>query len=145
MYEVPESTDVVLVGCPSGVDFEVLHEPDAAHVLVRGHDGREWRVPASEWKEAVFGFADQVSEFYATSSAKKPSAEDEAGFRSFVAEWQRRRGRPLVANCRPMEPLDATPPISPSDTHPRLYQGGTLRLTDTSPTMRSSHRLRLRK
>jgi hypothetical protein len=41
----------------------------------------------------VFGFADRVSDFYAACSPKQPSADDDAGFAKFRAEWARRRGQ----------------------------------------------------
>jgi hypothetical protein len=94
MWDVGEP-DVVISGCPNGVDFEVLPGGDNTEVLVRAEGGREWRLQQSEWQAAVFEFADCVSGFYATSSQKQPSADDEAGYRKFVAEWERRRGLPL--------------------------------------------------
>jgi hypothetical protein len=56
-------------------------------------DGREWPVGWQEWRAAVFGFADRVSDFYAACSPKHVAAEDAAGFAKFVAEWERRRGK----------------------------------------------------
>jgi hypothetical protein len=92
--------DVVISGCPNGVDFEVLPRVGDAEVLVRAGDGRQWRLERSEWRAAVFEFADRVSEFYAASSAKQPSNDDEPGFRKFTAEWARRRGEPLAGPSR---------------------------------------------
>jgi hypothetical protein len=96
MYDVPGQDDVVICGCANGVDFEVLHEARGAGVIVRSDDGRAWPVEWSRWREAVFGFADRVSAFYAAASAKQVTDEEDArGFGKFVAEWERRRGRPL--------------------------------------------------
>ena len=93
MWDVGQP-DVVISGCPNGVDFEVLHGVGDAEVLIRAADGREWRLEQSEWQAAVFEFADRVSEFYAASSPKQPSSVDQAGFQQFTAEWARRRGEP---------------------------------------------------
>ena len=93
LYDVPDEPDVVVSGCPSGEDFEVRHQPDGSGVVVRAADGREWTVGWAEWRAAVFGFADRVSDFYAACSPKQPAAEDAAGYAKFMAEWARRRGR----------------------------------------------------
>jgi hypothetical protein len=96
MFGVAGQEDVVVVGCPNGADFEVLHVEEETGIVVRT-DGREYRVARSAWAEAVYQFADLVAEIYARSSPKTPSADDARGFRSFTAEWERRRGKPLVA------------------------------------------------
>jgi hypothetical protein len=92
MWDIPDQEDVALCGCPNGEDFEVLHQVSGAGVVVRSADGREWQVGWPEWRAAVFGFADPVSEFYAACSPKQPSEDDAAGFMKFKAEWERRRG-----------------------------------------------------
>ena len=92
LYDVPGEPDVVVCGCPSGEDFEVQYQLDGSGVLVRAMDGREWPVGWPEWRAAVIGFADRVSEFYAACSPKEPSEDDAAGFMKFKAEWERRRG-----------------------------------------------------
>jgi hypothetical protein len=87
--------DAFVFGCPSGVDFEVLHSIGNAEVVLRAEDGRQWPLQRAKWQAAVFEFADQVSALYASSSPKRPSSDDKAGFKKFVAEWKRRRGQPL--------------------------------------------------
>jgi hypothetical protein len=95
MWDVARQEDVVISGCPNGVDFEVLHEPSNQNVIIRASDGREWRVACSEWRVAVLAFADRVSEFYAACSPKQPTDDDAPGFTKFMAEWERRRGQQL--------------------------------------------------
>jgi len=96
MYDEPGEEDVVICGCPNGEDFEILHRLNGSGVLVRGKDGREWELTWPEWTAAIFGFADRVSEFFAASTPKQPHDEvDTAGFRKFMAEWARRRGKQL--------------------------------------------------
>ncbi|HSM93533.1 MAG TPA: hypothetical protein VLT47_11665 [Anaeromyxobacteraceae bacterium] len=100
MYDIAGQDDVLVVGCPSGLDFEILHAENETVIVVRAGDGREFRVAWSAWVEAVYRFCDLVAEFYAKSSPKKPSADDVVGFTRFTAEWRRRRGTPLVAPPR---------------------------------------------
>lgn len=96
--------DVVMVGCPSGDDFEVVHRKDEREVVLRSPDGVEEVVDEAEWRAAVFGFADQVSALYATSSAKVPHPDDADGFRCFQKEWQRRRGLAFPRGIEPSGP-----------------------------------------
>src|SRR5436309_2764716 len=86
----PRRSAEVIFGCPTGEDFEVLHQVSGAGVVVRAAEGREWPIPWPEWRTAVFGFADRVSDFYAACSPKQASIGDAAGFAKFVAEWERR-------------------------------------------------------
>jgi len=96
MWEIPNNDDVVILGCDYGDNFEILHLPNKAGVIVRAPDGREWEVGWSEWRNTVISFADCISDFYAGSSPKKPFDKLEAaGFKRFQSEWERRRGRPL--------------------------------------------------
>lgn len=95
MWDTPGQEDVVICGCPNGEDFEICHEVDGIGVSIRAVDGRSWRVSWPEWRTAVFGFADRVSEFYAACAPRQPSAEDADGFDKFRVEWARRRGETL--------------------------------------------------
>lgn len=103
MYDEGGSPEVLIVGCPSGIDFEVRHGPGPGrdHVIVLASEGREWRIASPAWQSAVFSFVDAVSELFATASPKTPSADDAPGFRKFVAEWERRRGRPFSKRSTP--------------------------------------------
>lgn len=94
MWDVPEGEDVVISGCPNGIDLDVVHA--GGDVILRTPAPREWRVARDTWQSAVFEFADQVSGFFAASSVKTPSDDDAPGFRKFLAEWNRRRGKPLA-------------------------------------------------
>ena len=93
LYDAEGEPDVVVCGCAYGEDFEVLHQVSGAGVVVRASDGREWPIGWAEWRSAVFGFADSVSDFYAACSVKQVAPDDAAGFAKFVAEWERRRGQ----------------------------------------------------
>jgi hypothetical protein len=90
MYEVEGTDDVLIFGCPGGIDFEVIHDGD--NVVLREADGRMRRVALAEWRCAVCAFSDTVRAFYEASLPKQPHDEDGAnGFRKFMAEWDRRR------------------------------------------------------
>ena len=93
MWDIEGQEDVAITGCPYGVDFEVLHEPNNYGVVIRSGDGRQWPIKWTEWHGTVFSFADRVSEFYAQCSPKEPTADDSPGFTKFIAEWERRRGK----------------------------------------------------
>lgn len=94
MYDPPDTEDVLIFGCLDGHDVEVLH-PDGGHEITIRRGERTWSVDPDHWKTAVFDFADTVAAFYEASSPKEPEPGDEPGFRRFLSEWQRRRGRPL--------------------------------------------------
>lgn len=93
-YDVPGEPEVCLLGCPNGVDFDVLHEADGPGVLICANELRQWSVNWTDWRQAVFHFTDRVWEFYSTSSPKRPEPDMATGFSKFVAEWERRRGQP---------------------------------------------------
>lgn len=114
MFDVGTQEDVLVVGCPGGDDFEVAHLEGGAGVLVRSPAGKEWHIGWPEWRAAVFAFADQVSAFYAGCAPKQPTADDEPGFRKFVAEWQRRRGQPLGREGTQQPGLS---PVGPGRAH----------------------------
>ncbi|HYH63302.1 MAG TPA: hypothetical protein VD866_01245 [Urbifossiella sp.] len=122
MYEVDGQQDVVVCGCPNGEDFEVLHRVDGAGVVVRAADGREWFCLWPDWRAAVFTFADAVSTFYGKCSSKRPAADYEAGFRCFLAEWERRRG---VRDPATHGSLNARNPPRMRICQPPRCEGGT--------------------
>lgn len=100
MYDLPGQDDVAISRCPNGQDFEVFHHPSGTGVVIRSATGREWFIAWPEWRTAVFGFADRVSRFYSVCSPKELDQDDEAGFHKFTAEWERRRGEPLMRRPR---------------------------------------------
>lgn len=83
-----EDGEVVIVGCNSGVDFNVVH--DGGEVVIAGADGREHFVEADVWRSAVCQFSDLVQGFYDCSAPKDPG-DDAPAFRLFMTEWKRRR------------------------------------------------------
>jgi hypothetical protein len=90
IFEVEGHDDVQIVGCNSGIDFEVVRSGD--DVVLTAADGAQHRVAFSDWKKAVFAFSDSVRAFYEASSPKEPEDEwEHRSFHKFLAEWSRRR------------------------------------------------------
>ena len=79
MYEQLGSDDVLIVGCPNGLDWEVQHRDD--QIELRFKDQPTVSVSASEWQAAVVAFSDAVAAFYTSSAPKQPSDQvDARGF-----------------------------------------------------------------
>ena len=90
MYDIAGEADVVIVGCPSGIDLEVSRLRE--EVVIASTEGTRHHVDFTSWRTAVCEFSDSVRAFYRQSPPRRPAnAEDENGFRKFMAEWNRRR------------------------------------------------------
>lgn len=61
-----ESDYVAIMGCPSGIDWTIIHTDDGKikHIT---DSGQEATVDKEEYKKIVLEFADQVENFYKTS------------------------------------------------------------------------------
>ena len=82
--------DVQIVGCNSGIDFEVVRTGD--EVILTAEDGRAYRIAFCDWKKAVSEFSDSVRAFYRSFPSKVPEDESEKrSYGKFLAEWSRRR------------------------------------------------------
>jgi hypothetical protein len=88
MFDVDGHDDVLILGCNSGVDLEVVQIGD--EFLLTAPDGRQHRVAVVDWTRAVCEFSDAVQAFYAGASPKEP-ADDVDGFQKFLSEWSWRR------------------------------------------------------
>jgi hypothetical protein len=96
MFVENGSDDVLILGCPQGVNWDVIHQ--SGQVLLRTTQGTEERLRRHEWQQAVLAFADAVEHFYAHSLPKVPADTDEAAaYAVFLAEWKRRRQAISVA------------------------------------------------
>jgi hypothetical protein len=89
MYETPESDDVLVIGCPNGIDVWV--ERVGEDVRLSGSDAAVQSVTFDEWRRAVCAFSDEVRAFFRRASPKTPHDDDVLGFQCFLAEWDRRR------------------------------------------------------
>jgi hypothetical protein len=93
MIGLEDSENVVIVGCPAGIDFQVRHTRE--ELILTFEDDRSFAVPDAVWKRSVCGFSDAVKQFYDSSSSKILPSDDEeaAGFRKFMREWEARSRR----------------------------------------------------
>jgi hypothetical protein len=90
IFEIEGQDDVRIVGCNSGIDFEVMRIDD--EVILTTEDGTQHRVARSDWTKAVCVFSDSVQAFYVASPPKEPEDEwEQRSFRKFLSEWSRRR------------------------------------------------------
>ena len=90
IFEVEGRDDVQIVGCNSGIDFEVLCIDD--EVILTDRDGTQFKVALSEWRRAVCNFSDSVRAFYSASSPKEPEdIWERRSFPKFLAEWSHHR------------------------------------------------------
>lgn len=89
IYDVGEP-EVVICGCPSGIDFEIRHADTTFRIETE--NGRVIDVPKEEWRNAVLRYSDQVMEFYDQSAPKEPGdEEDRKGLIAMMSEWRRLR------------------------------------------------------
>jgi len=100
MYTQIASADVLIMGCPSGVNWDVLHQQGA--VILRTATGAEEYLSENVWQQHVIGFSDTVADFYAASLPKTPTnVYESASYAAFQAEWQRRREAASVPDSLP--------------------------------------------
>lgn len=95
-FMIPNSKldNVVISGCPNGIDWSVLHNDDDS-VTLELEDGTKEIVPMAEYRDEVYRFADMIEGFYLSCSPKvMPKDEfDRNGYVAFWNEWHRRRGK----------------------------------------------------
>lgn len=116
MFDVEGDEDVLIIGCNSGIDIEVVHVGNDVHLTSAGQT--TCGVTVAEWSVAVYQFADLVQEFYAACSPKNTEDDaDRAGFVKLTREWARRRT--IAAN--------EAASSSPSPSHfPLIERGETM-------------------
>jgi hypothetical protein len=80
---------VLCMGCPNGKNPEVIHQGDS--IVVKSEQAEV--LPFMSWKNAVFGFVDEVRTFYDQSLPKTEDLDehDRAGWAAFWEEWRTRR------------------------------------------------------
>jgi len=89
-----EDTEEVYVGgCPSGIDWEVIHENEC--VKLRTESGKETLIDFDFYKSEVLKFVDKVEHFYIESGEKTiPENEFERnGYLEFWKEWKIKRSK----------------------------------------------------
>jgi hypothetical protein len=90
IFDVEGQDDVLILGCNSGIDFEVVQVEN--EVYIRPQSGIAHSVSVSDWSRAVCEFSDAVHAFYTASSPKVPADDfEQRSYRKFLSEWSRRR------------------------------------------------------
>jgi hypothetical protein len=91
VYAVDGPFPTLVMGCNLGTDLDVVHS--AGTVTIRAQDGEQATVTEAQWRDAVFGFVDEVQAFYDASPPRKPSGDpvDDKGWVAFWREWRNRR------------------------------------------------------
>ena len=94
MYDTADSNDVLIVGCPNGIDATIEHIND--NIRITADNGESRIVSKSEWKNAVLKFSAAIRKFY-DSSVEKIPGDDVArdGFNKMMLEWERRHLRQI--------------------------------------------------
>jgi hypothetical protein len=89
MIDEGEDQDVQIIGCPNGIDFEILHLDNEKVKITQ--DSKEMRILLSDYHEAVVNFADTIETIYKNSQLKQPEdIESTRGNIAFWREWNRR-------------------------------------------------------
>ncbi|WP_225048883.1 hypothetical protein [Lacticaseibacillus kribbianus] len=94
MYPTADDQDVLIIGCPEGVDWGVTLAGE--RVLLTPADGPAVTLPWTTYARAVCNFADEVAAFYAASAEKRPAPDDEAAYAIFWRQWHRLRAAASV-------------------------------------------------
>lgn len=99
--------NVVISGCPNGIDWTVLHEGEKVRLII--DSGKEEIISLEEYRGEVFKFADKIEAFYKNSLPKKiPEDEFEKnGYLAFWNEWHRRRNALFFNKARNESKQDA--------------------------------------
>ena len=89
MIDDEHSDNVLILGCPFGIDFDVLHRHNKVIIIFKD---KKYRVSEKEWRNAILRFSDMVKAYYNICSPKIVGTDksDIAGYELFLAEWDRR-------------------------------------------------------
>ena len=88
MYKIDEETGLVIIGCPNGINFQVIHTDDGVNIVKDGHPRT---INMESWRWAVVRFSEAVKSFYDSSDPKVMDDEIESeGFNQFMKEWDQR-------------------------------------------------------
>lgn len=94
-FIIPSENDetVEITGCPSGIDWTVLHDGD--YVKLISEKGNKVLINLREYREIVYSFVDEVEDFYQKSTAKNIPTDDfdRKGYIKFWKEMRNRRTR----------------------------------------------------
>lgn len=88
MFNVQGEENVVICGCPNGIDFEIIHIYQEVVIRNTSKPLTIYKIPMSVWSDAVIAFSSNIRAFYEQSSPKQPdNSEDKDGYNKFIQEW----------------------------------------------------------
>ena len=84
--------EVILFGCPNGVDWSVIHEDGMIRLVTESH--HEVKIPFDEYQKTVCAFADEIEAIYRNSKEKVfDPEEDREVYAAFWNEWHQIRNQ----------------------------------------------------
>ena len=88
---VDDQGDLLILGCPNGVDWSVRHLD--SEVKLESPSGTSVMVSEQAWRDAVLEVADAVRAFYRSSPPRRVPKEAASleGYEAFWSEWDRLR------------------------------------------------------
>ncbi len=99
IYDVGEP-EVVICGCPSGIDFEIRRIGDEFQLTT--DDKATIAIPERVWRSAVLTYSEQIMAFYDQASLKQPDEGDREGFIAMMSEWRRLHNKHKEAESGPV-------------------------------------------
>ena len=92
IYASDDMCSCVIVGCPDGIDWSVIHIGDDIIKLVT-KSGKETLITLDEYRKTVYSFADKIETYYKKSVRKRlpDDAVNRDGYIAFWNEWHRHR------------------------------------------------------
>lgn len=90
-------TEVVISGCPNGIDWSVIHSGDTVRLILA--DGYEVSVPIAQYRNEVCRFVDLIEKYYQECPPKSipKNTFDRNGYETFWKEWQYRRSEEMIS------------------------------------------------
>lgn len=86
MIPSDDGRTVTVIGCPNGIDFDVVHDGDRVVITVFGD--RSFVVGINEYKSAVLSYASQIGLFMNDAPSRIFDDElSESGYKAFMTEW----------------------------------------------------------
>ncbi len=92
MYIDEKTNKIVVLGCPTGIDWTVIHEGTDVKLITE--NGKETIISNEEYKKTIFNYADKLKDFYDNSLSKIFSEDyDRECYSEFWKEWNKIRSR----------------------------------------------------
>lgn len=87
MFVSEETNHVVIMGCPNGDDFSIIHHSES--VIIKTASNYKIEVDLEDYKKEVYKFADKIESFYEQCSPKDISEDyEKEAYERFWQEWK---------------------------------------------------------